>query len=69
MSDPFIFGQMQIVPSKDGKYKKPTRSSVVYWVYGATGDATGKPDLTVENSFDQKRPKARSSSIRPSLRR
>ena len=34
--------------------RRPIRSSVVYWVYGATGDATGKPDLTVENSFNQK---------------
>jgi hypothetical protein len=52
--DPYIFGQMQIVPSKDGKYKKTDTLSVVYWVYGATGDAAGKPDLTVENSFNQK---------------
>jgi len=52
--DPYIFGQMQIVPSKDGKYKKTDTLSVVYWVYGATGDPAGKPDLTVENSFNQK---------------
>lgn len=52
--DPYIFGQMQIVPSQDGKYKKTDTLSVVYWVYGATGDPTGKPDLTVENSFNQK---------------
>ena len=52
--DPYIFGQMQIVPSKDGKYKKTDTLSVVYWVYGATGDTAGKPDLTVENSFNQK---------------
>jgi hypothetical protein len=52
--DPYIFGQMQIVPSKDGKYKKADTLSVVYWVYGATGDPAGKPDLTVENSFNQK---------------
>jgi hypothetical protein len=52
--DPYIFGQMQIVPSKDGKFKKTDTLSVVYWVYGATGDPTGKPDLTIENSFNQK---------------
>ena len=52
--DPYIFGQMQIVPSRDGKYKKTDTLSVVYWVYGATGDAAGKPDLTIENSFNQK---------------
>ena len=53
-NDPYIFGQMQIVPSKDGKYKKTDTLSVVYWVYGATGDSAGKPDLTIENSFNQK---------------
>jgi hypothetical protein len=52
--DPYVFGQMQIVPSKDGKYKKTDTLSLVYWVYGAMGDAAGKPDLTVENSFNQK---------------
>lgn len=52
--NPYIFGQMQIVPSTDGKYKKTDTLSVVYWVYGATGDPAGKPDLTVENSFNQK---------------
>jgi hypothetical protein len=52
--DPYIFGQMQIVPSRDGKYKKTDTLSVVYWVYGATGDPAGKPDLTIENSFNQK---------------
>jgi hypothetical protein len=52
--DPYIFGQMQIMPSKDGKYKKTDTLSVVYWVYGATGDAAGKPDITVENTFNQK---------------
>lgn len=52
--DPYVFGQMQIAPSRDGKYKKTDTLSVVYWIYGATGDAAGKPDLTVENSFNQK---------------
>lgn len=52
--DPYIFGQMQFVPSRDGHYKKADTLDVVYWVYGATGDAAGKPDLTVENSFTVK---------------
>ena len=52
--DPYIFGQMQFVPSRDGKYKKADTLDVIYWVYGATGDANGKPDLTVENSFNVK---------------
>ena len=52
--DPYIFGQMQFVPSRDGKYKKADTLDVIYWVYGATGDANGKPDITVENSFNVK---------------
>jgi hypothetical protein len=52
--DPYVFGQMQIAPSRDGKYKKTDTLSVVYWIYGASGDAAGKPDLTIENSFNQK---------------
>lgn len=52
--DPYIFGQMQFVPAREGKYKKADTLDVIYWVYGATGDANGKPDITVENSFNQK---------------
>ena len=52
--DPYVFGQLQFVPSRDGKYKKSDTLDVVYWIYGATGDAGGKPDLQVENSFNQK---------------
>jgi len=52
--DPYIFGQMQFVPSRDGKYKKADTLDVIYWVYGAMGDANGKPDLSVENSFNIK---------------
>ena len=52
--DPYVFGPMQIVPSRDGKYKKADALEVVYWIYGAAGDAAGKPDVTIENSFNQK---------------
>jgi hypothetical protein len=52
--DPYVFGPMQIVPSHDGKYKKADTLEVIYWIYGATGDATGKPDVQIENSFNQK---------------
>lgn len=52
--DPYVFGPMQIVPSRDAKYKKADTLEVIYWIYGATGDAAGKPDVQIENSFNQK---------------
>jgi len=52
--DPYVFGPMQIVLSRDGKYKKADTLEVIYWIYGITGDAAGKPDVQIENSFNQK---------------
>jgi hypothetical protein len=52
--DPYVFGPMQIVPSRDAKYKKADTLEVIYWIYGVTGDAAGRPDVQIENSFNQK---------------
>ena len=52
--DPYVFGPMQIVPSQDGKYKKADTLELIYWIYGATGHASGRPDVQIENSFNQK---------------
>jgi hypothetical protein len=52
--DPYVFGPMQIIPSRDGKYKKADTLEVIYWIYGITGDSAGKPDVQIENSFNQK---------------
>lgn len=52
--DPYIFGPMQIVPSRDAKYKKADTLELIYWIYGATGDASGRPDVQIDNSFNQK---------------
>jgi hypothetical protein len=52
--DPYIFGPMQIVPLREAKYKKADTLEVIYWIYGATGDSAGKPDVQIENSFNQK---------------
>jgi hypothetical protein len=52
--DPYVFGPMQIVVSPDGKYKKADTLEVIYWIYGVTGDASGKPDVQIENAFNQK---------------
>ena len=52
--DPYVFGPMQIVPSRDGKYKKMDSLEIVYWIYGVAGDTAGKPDVLIENTFNQK---------------
>jgi len=52
--DPYIFGPMQIVPSRDAKYKKADTLEIIYWIYGVSGDSAGKPDVQIENSFNQK---------------
>jgi len=54
LEDPYVFGPMQIVPSRDGKYKKMDSLEVVYWIYGVSGDTAGKPDVLIENTFNQK---------------
>src|SRR5438477_275954 len=41
-------------PPAKGKDKTADTLDVIYWVYGAMGDANGKPDLSVENSFNIK---------------
>ena len=45
---------MQIVPSVDAKYKKSDTLELIYWIYGMQVDAAGKPDITIENAFNQK---------------
>ena len=52
--DPYVFGAMQIVPSVDAKYKKSDTLELIYWIYGMQVDAAGKPDITIENAFNQK---------------
>lgn len=53
-SNPYVFGPMRIVPSKDGKFTKASELQVIFWIYGATAAATGKPDVTVDFNFHQK---------------
>ena len=52
--NPYTFGTMKIVPSKDPKFKKDGELQVVFWIYGATPDASKKPDVQVEYNFHQK---------------
>lgn len=52
--NPYTFGQMKIVPSKDPKFKKEGELQVVFWIYGATQDAAKKPDVEIQYNFHQK---------------
>ena len=52
--NPYTFGNMKIVPSRDPKFKKDGELQVVFWIYGATADASKKPDVQVEYNFHQK---------------
>jgi hypothetical protein len=52
--NPYTFGTMKIVPSTDPKFQKSGELQVVFWIYGATTDASKKPDVQVEYNFHQK---------------
>jgi hypothetical protein len=52
--NPYTFGTMRIVPSKDAKFQKAGELQVVFWIYGATQDTTKKPDVEIQYNFHQK---------------
>ncbi len=52
--NPYTFGTMKIVPSTDPKLQKTGELQVVFWIYGASTDASKKPDVQVEYNFHQK---------------
>src|ERR1043166_2151393 len=45
---------MKIVPSVDAKFAKAGELQVIFWIYGATEAAGGKPDVQVDFNFHQK---------------
>jgi hypothetical protein len=51
---PYTFGTMKIVPSVDPKFKKDGELQVVFWIYGASQDASKKPDVEIQYNFHQK---------------
>jgi hypothetical protein len=53
-ANPYVFGPMRIVPSRDGRFGKGSELQVIFWIYGATAAAGGKPDVTVEFNFHTK---------------
>ena len=50
-ADPYVFGPMRIVPSRDGRFSKNAELQVLFWVYGATPLAGGKPDVNIDFDF------------------
>jgi hypothetical protein len=50
-SNPYVFGPMRIVPVRDGKFSKASELQVIFWIYGASAAANGKPDVTVDFNF------------------
>ena len=53
--NPFVFGQLKLVPSVDAKFAKMGELTVIFLIYGAEADpVTSKPNVTVEYSFHQK---------------
>ena len=55
-ANPFVFGPMRIVPSREGKFSKSKDLQVIFWVYGATASAAGKPDVLIDYNFYVKQP-------------
>lgn len=54
--DPYVFGGTRIVRAENEIFAKAGSLSPIFWIYGATPNASGKPDIQVEYSFYQKRP-------------
>jgi hypothetical protein len=53
-ANPYVFGQMRIVPAVDAKFAKSGEFQLFFWIYGAQAAASGKPDVTVEYNFHQR---------------
>jgi hypothetical protein len=55
-ANPYVFGPMRIVPSKDGRFGKNNELQVIFWIYGATPAEAGKPDVVIDFNFHLKQP-------------
>jgi hypothetical protein len=53
-ANPYVFGPMRIVPAPEGRFSKASELQVIFWIYGASEAAGGKPDVQVEFNFHQK---------------
>jgi len=55
-ANPYVFGPMRIVPSRDGRFSKTNELQVIFWVYGASASSAGKPDVVIDYNFYLKQP-------------
>ena len=55
-ANPYVFGPMRVLPSRDGRFGKNAELQLIFWVYGATAAAGGKPDVTIDFNFYLKQP-------------
>lgn len=55
-ANPYVFGPMRILPSRDGRFAKNTELQVLFWVYGATPLPGGKPDVNIDFDFYLRQP-------------
>jgi hypothetical protein len=52
-ANPYVFGPMRISPSPNGQFSKASELNVIFWIYGASPAASGKPDVSVGFRFHQ----------------
>jgi hypothetical protein len=54
--NPYVIGPLRLIPTNDRRFAKNAELNVVFWVYGTTATAGGKPDVLLEYNFLQKLP-------------
>lgn len=54
MARPYVLGSMEILPAADKSFTKKEELSLIFLIYNAQVNETGKPDLEVEYRFNQK---------------
>ncbi|MBI2221082.1 MAG: hypothetical protein HYU53_07720 [Acidobacteria bacterium] len=54
MARPYVLGGMEILPAADKSFTKKEELSLIFLIYNAQVNETGKPDLEVEYRFNQK---------------
>lgn len=51
--NPYTFGTMRVMPSRDSRLQKSGELQVLFWIYGAQ-EIDSKPDVQIDYSFHQK---------------
>jgi hypothetical protein len=52
--NPYTFGVLRVVPTVEPRFSKTGELQFVFWVYGASQDASRKPDVQIEYNFHHK---------------